>query len=96
MLFIKGNLKFKPYLHKQTLAQGTIVKTVDNELLVIDGNDWDNSNSMKELNYYCFKIETNIGVDLAEGQSDPYDSPRYRMINQDEVLEYTTRKVKLW
>lgn len=96
MIFVEGKLRFKPYFHKQTLSQGTIVKTKDNELLVIDDNDWDNSNSIEELNYYCFKIEEHIGIDLFDGYDDPYDNPRFRMINQNEVLEYSTKKIKLW
>lgn len=91
MLFIKGPLKFRPYSHKKTLSRGTVCKLHNGELVVIDDNDWDNSASMKELNYYCFKVETNTGIDLSQG----YNGPRYRMINQDEIWGYSSKKVEI-
>lgn len=87
VIFIEDNLKFKPYLHKKTLARGTIVRTVDDELLLIDDNNWECSENFSELNYYCFKIETSNKISLND-----YNTPRFRMINQQEVKEYTVKK----
>ena len=51
MLFIKGPLYFRPYLHKKILTRGTICKLQNGELVVIDDNDLENSESMQDLNY---------------------------------------------
>lgn len=84
-----SDYKFKLYNHKKYLSRGTVCQLEDNTFVVIDDNDRENSEHFNELNYYCFNVDKNVPQFY-----DSYNVPQYRMINQQEIVNYSIQKVK--